>query len=116
MAGNPSEKTTLRGFPDQIESLYGNARRVGLRDRGIPAAALLREMRTLPRKLRALRRSGSKRDPLRMRVAAAKTDVGRACGFVNINLPRADREGTRDTFACRLDQAERKEAELRDGR
>jgi hypothetical protein len=31
MAGNTSEKTTLRGFVDRIESLYGKARRVWLR-------------------------------------------------------------------------------------
>jgi hypothetical protein len=46
MAGNTSEKTTLRGFPDRIESLYGKARRVWLMDRGIPTEALLQEMRT----------------------------------------------------------------------
>ena len=46
MAGNTSEKTTLRGFLDRIESLYGKARRVWLMDRGIPTEALLREMRT----------------------------------------------------------------------
>jgi transposase len=46
MAGNTSEKTTLRGFLDRIESLYGKARRVWLMDRGIPTEALLREIRT----------------------------------------------------------------------
>jgi len=46
MAGNTSEKTTLRDFLDRIENLYGKARRVWLMDRGIPTEALLREMRT----------------------------------------------------------------------
>jgi len=46
MAGNTSEKTTLGGFLDRIESMYGKARRVWLMDRGIPTEALLREMRT----------------------------------------------------------------------
>jgi hypothetical protein len=46
MAGNTSEKTTLRGFLDRIETLYGKARRVWLMDRGIPTEALLQEMRT----------------------------------------------------------------------
>lgn len=46
MAGNTAEKTTLRGFLDRIESLYGKARRVWLMDRGIPTEALLQEMRT----------------------------------------------------------------------
>jgi transposase len=46
MAGNTSEKTTLRDFLDRIESLYGQARRVWLMDRGIPTEALLRDIRT----------------------------------------------------------------------
>lgn len=43
--GNTSEKSTLRGFLDKIESMYGKARRVWLMDRGIPSEALLEEMR-----------------------------------------------------------------------
>ena len=184
MAGNTSEKTTLRGFLDRIESLYGKARRVWLMDRGIPTEALLREMRTtrqetfylvgtsrakireyekqwlelpwhqvresvqvklfardgelyvlaksegrqakemamrrkklarLLRKLRAMRRSCPKRDQLLMRVGAAKTDAGRAFGFVKINLPQANQEVTKETFTFQLDKAKLKEAELRDG-
>jgi len=184
MAGNTSEKTTLRGFLDRIESLYGKARRVWLMDRGIPTEALLQEMRTsrqetfylvgtsrakvkqyekrwlelpwqkvresvevklfaqdgelyvlaksegrqakeiamrrkklarLLRKLRAMRRSCPKRDQLLMRVGAAKTDAGRAFGFVKINLPPAGQPVTRETFTFRLDKASLKEAELRDG-
>ncbi len=184
MAGNTSEKTTLHGFLDRIESLYGKARRVWLMDRGIPTEALLQEMRTsrqetfylvgtsrakvqqyekrwlelpwqkvresvevklfaqdgelyvlaksegrqakeiamrrkklarLLRKLRAMRRSCPKRDQLLMRVGAAKTDAGRAFGFVKIYLPQAGQEVTRETFTFRLDQASLKEAELRDG-
>jgi transposase len=184
MAGNTSEKTTLRGFLDRIETLYGKARRVWLMDRGIPTEALLQEMRTsrqetfylvgtsrakvkqyekrwlelpwhkvresvevklfaqdgelyvlaksegrqakeiamrrkklarLLRKLRAMRRSCPKRDQLLMRVGAAKTDVGRAFGFVKIHLPQAGQEVTRETFTFQLDKAKLKEAELRDG-
>jgi len=184
MAGNTSEKTTLRGFLDRIESLYGKARRVWLMDRGIPTEALLRDMRTsrqetfylvgtsrakireyekqwlelpwqrvresvevklfardgelyvlaksdgrqakemamrrkklarLLWKLRAMRRSCPKRDQLLMRVGAAKTDVGRAFGFVKINLPRVDQEVTKETFTFQLDKVKLKEAELRDG-
>jgi transposase len=179
-----SEKTTLRGFLDRIESLYGKARRVWLMDLGIPTEALLQEIRTsrpetfylvgtsrakikqyekrwlelpwhkvreavevklfaqdgelyvlaksegrqakemamrrkklarLLRKLRAMRRSCPKRDQLLMRVGAAKTDAGRAFGFVKINLPQADQEVTKETFAFQLDKARLKEAEMRDG-
>jgi len=45
MDGNTSDKTTLRGFLDRIEKLYGTARRVWLMDRGIPTEALLADIR-----------------------------------------------------------------------
>jgi transposase len=184
MDGNTSDKSTLRGFLDKIESMYGKARRVWLMDRGIPTEALLQEMRVsrqetfylvgttrskvkqyeqkwldlpwrkvrdsvevklfaeqgelyvlaksegrqakemairrkklvrLLRKLRAMRRSCPKRDQLLMRVGAAKTDVGRAFGFVKINLPKPGEEVTRETFTFKLDKAKLKEAELCDG-
>jgi transposase len=74
-----------------------------------------KKLARLLRKLRAMRRSCPKRDQLLMRVGAAKTDVGRAFGFVKINLPQAGQEVTRETFTFQLDKAKLKEAELRDG-
>jgi transposase len=184
MAGNTSDKSTLRTFLDKIESMYGKARRVWWMDRGIPTEAVLTEIRAtrqetfylvgtsrakvkqyekkwlelpwqkvrdsvevklfakdgelyvlaksegrqakevamrrkklarLLQKLRAMRRSCPKRDQLLMRVGAAKTDVGRAFGFVKINLPKAGQEVTRETFTFQLDKAKLKQAELRDG-
>jgi len=184
MAGNTSDKTTLRGFLEKIESLYGKARRVWLMDRGIPTEAILQEMRDpsremfylvgtpkgrvtkyekhwlelpwtkvrdsvevklfsqdgelyvlaksegrrakeiairrkklarLLRKLRVMRRSCPKRDPLLMRVGAAKTEAGRAFGFVKINLPKAGQEVTCETFTFTLDKARLQEAERRTG-
>jgi transposase len=49
MDGNTSDKTTLRGFLQKIEDLYGRARRVWLMDRGIPTEAVLAEMRASER-------------------------------------------------------------------
>jgi transposase len=184
MDGNTSDKTTLRGFLEKIEGLYGKARRVWLMDRGIPTEAILQEMRDparemfylvgtpkarvtkyekqwldlpwqkvresvdvklfsrdgelyvlaksegrqakeiairrkklarLLRKLRTMRRSCPKRDQLLMRVGAAKTEAGRAFGFVKINLPPAGHEVTRQSFTFALDKARLKEAERRDG-
>src|SRR5580704_17554612 len=184
MAGNTSDKSTVHGFLDKIEGMYGKARRIWVMDRGIPTEAILTEMRTsrqetfylvgtsrakvkkyekkwlelpwhkvresvevklfaedgelyvlaksegrqakeiairrkklarLLRKLRAMRRSCPKRDQLLMRVGAAKTDVGRAFGFVKINLPSAGQEVTRETFTFWLDKDRLKDAELRDG-
>jgi len=74
-----------------------------------------KKLARLLRKFRAMRRSCPKRDQLLMRVGAAKTDAGRAFGFVKINLRQADQEVTRDTFTFQLDKARLKEAELRDG-
>jgi transposase len=183
MDGNTSDKTTLRGFLKKIETLYGQARRVWLMDRGIPTEAILAEMRAeremfylvgtprgrvakyekrwldlpwhkvrdsvevklfsqdgelyvlaksegrqakemairrkklarLLRKLRAMRRSCPKRDQLLMRVGAAKTEAGRAFGYVRINLPQAGQAVTRESFTFQIDKAKLKEAELRDG-
>ena len=45
MAGNTSDKTTLKGFLEEIEKQYGKANRVWVMDRGIPTEDVLREMR-----------------------------------------------------------------------
>jgi hypothetical protein len=46
---------------------------------------------------------------------AAKTEAGRAFGFVKINLPQAGQAVTRETFNFQIDKAKLKEAQLRDG-
>jgi hypothetical protein len=184
MDGNTSDKTTLRGFLDKIEGLYGKAERVWVMDRGIPTEAVLAEMREperktfylvgtprgrlqkyeqqwlelpwqkvrdsvevklfadegelyvlaksagrrakeiairrrrlvrLLRKLRAMRRSCPPRDQLLMRIGAAKTEAGRAFGFVKITLPEAKQAVTRESFGFHLDKAKLREAELHDG-
>jgi transposase len=184
MDGNTSDRTTLRGFLEKIETLYGKARRVWMMDRGIPAEEVLAEMRDpqremfylvgtprgkikqyqkqwlelpwrkvrdsvevklfardgelyvlaksegrrakeiairrrklvrLLRKLRAMRRSSPPRDQLLMRIGAAKTETGRAFGFVKITLPKADQQVTPQNFTLRLDKVKLKQAELRDG-
>jgi len=45
LPGNTSDKTTLRSFLQKIEAQYGKARRIWVRDRGIPTEDVLREMR-----------------------------------------------------------------------
>jgi transposase len=45
MAGNTSDRTTLRGFLAKIETLYGKAQRVWVMDRGVPTEEVLQEMR-----------------------------------------------------------------------
>ena len=45
MDGNTSEQKTLKPFLDHIETVYGQARRVWVMDRGIPTEDTLRQMR-----------------------------------------------------------------------
>lgn len=45
MAGNTSDKTTLRGFLEKIEKIHGKAQRIWVMDRGIPTEEVLEEMR-----------------------------------------------------------------------
>lgn len=184
MDGNTSDRTTLRGFLDQIETTYGQAKRMWVMDRGIPSEAILAEMRNparpmsylvgtgkgkikqyqkkwldlpwhkvrdsvevklfeqdgevyvlaksegrqrkeiairrkrlarLLRKLRAMRHGLPSRDQLLMRIGAAKTEAGRAFGFVKIQVPDAQQPVTRESFRFTVDQNKLQEAELRDG-
>ncbi|MBI4873680.1 MAG: IS1634 family transposase, partial [Acidobacteria bacterium] len=184
MAGNTSDRNSLRGFLDQIEAMYGKARRVWMMDRGIPSEELLAEMRAPERemfylvgtprgkirkyekkwlalpwskvresvevklfadgaemyvlaksegrraketairrrklarllwKLRAMRRSLPARDALLMKIGAAKSEAGRAFGFVKVTLPKAKAEVTRESFQFRLDKQKLQAAQLLDG-
>jgi transposase len=45
LAGNTSDKTTLREFLKRIETQYGKAERIWVMDRGIPTEEVLAEMR-----------------------------------------------------------------------
>ena len=45
LAGNTSDKSTLKAFLAKVEGLYGKARRVWVMDRGIPTEATLGQMR-----------------------------------------------------------------------
>ena len=184
MDGNTSDRTTLRGFLDTIETTYGKAKRLWVMDRGIPTEAILAEMRDparqvsylvgtpkskitqyeqqwldlpwqkvrdsvevklfeqsgelyvlaksdgrqrkeiairrkrlvrLLRTLRAMRRSLPSRDRLLMRIGAAKTEAGRAFGFVEIHVPEAGQPVTRESFRFQVAKRKLKAAEQRDG-
>jgi len=51
LAGNTSDKTTLRGFLKKIEEQYGKADRIWEMDRRIPTDEVLAEMRAAERKI-----------------------------------------------------------------
>jgi hypothetical protein len=69
----------------------------------------------LLRKLRAMRHSLPSRDQLLLRIGSAKSEAGRAFGFVTMHLPDAGQPVTRDSFRFSVDKAKLKQAELRDG-
>jgi transposase len=46
LAGNTSDKTTLKDFLKKIEDQYGKAQRIWVMDRGIPTEEVLQEMRS----------------------------------------------------------------------
>ena len=50
-----------------------------------------------------------------MRIGAAKTDAGRAFGFVQIQIPAAGQPVTRESFRFSVDKTKLKDAALRDG-
>lgn len=69
----------------------------------------------LLKKLRAMRRSLPGRDQLLLRIGAAKKEAGRAFGFVEITLPKAQQEVTRDSFRFQVKKEKLRQAEERDG-
>jgi len=74
-----------------------------------------KKLARLLRKLRRMRKSLPKRDQLLLRIGAAKTEAGRAFGFVKIRVPGKDEAVTRETFTFQTDKAKLKQAQLRDG-
>jgi len=69
----------------------------------------------LLRKLRAMRKSLPQRDPLLLRIGAAKKEAGRAFGFVKLRLPKKDERVTRETFTFQVDKPKLTRAQQRDG-
>ena len=69
----------------------------------------------LLRKLRGMRRSLPKRDPLLLRIGATKKEAGRAFGFVTLRVPKAEEEVTRQTFSFAINRDKLRQAEQRDG-
>jgi len=54
LAGNTSDKTTLKQFLEKIETLYGKANRVWVMDRGIPTEEVILEMQQAERSIHYL--------------------------------------------------------------
>jgi hypothetical protein len=98
---------------EQDDELYVLAKSEGRQAKEM--AIRRKRLARLLRKLRAMRRSLPSRDQLLIRLGAAKTEAGRAFGFVQIQLPAAGQPVTRQSFHFSVDKSKLKEAELRDG-
>jgi transposase len=98
---------------DQDGELYVLAKSTGRQAK--ETAMRRKRLVRLLRKLRAMRHSLPSRDRLLMRIGAAKTEAGRAFGFVHIDVPGEQQPVTRTSFQFRVDKAKLKAAELRDG-
>src|SRR5438552_8101982 len=172
MDGNTSDRTTLRGFLEQIEKSYGKAKRMWVMDRGIPTEEIFyvkqktayeifylvgtpkskiqqcekkwldlpwqkvresvevklfeqdgelyvlaksegrrakeiamrrKRLARLLKKLRAMRRSLPSLVQLLMRLGGAESAAGRACQFVQMQVPREGQPVTRETCAFLVD-------------
>jgi len=106
------ESVEVKLFAEDGE-LYVLAKSAGRRakERAIRRRKLVGLLRTL----RKLRRSAPARDPLLLRIGAAKKQAGRAFGFVSLRLPREGEEVTPQTFTFQLHKEKLRKAELRDG-
>src|SRR5258708_1148575 len=98
---------------EQDGELYVLAKSEGRQRKEI--AMRRKRLARLLRKLRAMRGRLPSRDQLLMRIGAAKTEAGRAFGFVKIQVPDAKQPVTRESFGFTVDHNKLQEAELRDG-
>lgn len=106
------DSVDVKLFEDQGE-LYVLAKSTGRQAK--ETAMRRKRLVRLLRKLRAMRHSLPTRDHLLMRLGAAKTEAGRAFGFVHIDLPGPEQPVTRESFRFRVDKAKLTAAQLRDG-
>ena len=74
-----------------------------------------KKLARLLRKLRAMQRSGPRRDQLLLRVGAARKEAGSAFRFLQVQLPREGEAVTRSSFQFRVDRPKLRAAQLQDG-
>lgn len=74
-----------------------------------------KKLARLLRKLRAMQRSGPRRDQLLLRIGAARKEAGSAFRFLQLQLPHEGEAVTRTSFQFRVDQPKLRAAELQDG-
>jgi len=112
LAGNTSDKTTLKNFLEKIEQQYGKIQRTWVMERGIPTEEVLKEIRQsspavcylvgIPRgRLTRLEKDflqQPSRDQLLQKLGAAKADAGMSSRLVEIHAPSPQEEVNVQTF------------------
>jgi transposase len=106
------ESVEVKLFADAGE-LYVLAKSEGRRAK--ETAMRRKKLARLLRKLRAMQRSGPRRDQLLLRIGAARKEAGSAFRFLQLQLPREGEVVTRSSFQFRVDRAKLAAAELQDG-
>jgi hypothetical protein len=74
-----------------------------------------KKLARLLRKLRAMQRSGPRRDQLLWRIGVARKEAGSVYRFLQIHAPREGETVTRHGFHFRVDPPKLQAAELQDG-
>ena len=97
----------------EADELYVLAKSEGRRAK--ERAMRRKKLARLLRKLRAMQRSGPRRDQLLLRIGAARKEAGSAFRFLQVQLPREGEAVTRNSFQLRVDQPKLRAAELQDG-
>lgn len=97
----------------EADELYVLAKSEGRRAK--ERAMRRKKLARLLRKLRAMQRSGPRRDQLLLRIGAARKEAGSAFRFLQVQLPREGEAVTRNSFQFRVDQPKLRAAELQDG-
>jgi transposase len=106
------ESVEVKLFADAGE-LYVLAKSEGRRAK--ERAMRRKKLARLLRKLRAMQRSGPRRDQLLLRIGAARKEAGSVYRFLQIHVPREGEAVMRHSFHFRVDQTKLKAAELQDG-
>jgi len=97
----------------EADELYVVAKSEGRRLK--ETAMRRKKLARLLHKLRAMQRSGPRRDRLLLRIGTARKEAGSAFRFLQLQLPQEGEAVTRDSFQFRVDRAKLKAAELQDG-
>mgnify|MGYP001812281853 CR=1 FL=1 len=107
------EQVTVKLLQQDNEA-YVLALSAGRRDK--EKAMRRRRLKRLCKRLHELQQQAPSRDPLLLKLGAAKKEAGRAYGLVKIQIPEKDQPVTPETFTFRLNRKKLRLTRRREGR